>query len=67
MCVTQWRKAQHTWGVCVLCDGMGTGREAARAADSCAYFLSELLKAGNRMQLSLRLLNNFIRAEGEEE
>lgn len=50
----------------LLCDGMGTGREAARAADSCAYFLSELLKAGNRMQLSLRMLNNFIRAEGEE-
>ena len=50
----------------LLCDGMGTGREAAHAAEESAYFLSELLRAGNRMASSLRLLNNFVRARGEE-
>ncbi len=50
----------------LLCDGMGTGRAAARTAEESAYFLSELLKAGNRMASSLRLLNNFVRARGEE-
>ncbi|MBP3436955.1 MAG: SpoIIE family protein phosphatase [Clostridia bacterium] len=50
----------------LLCDGMGTGEQARRAAENCAYFLSELLMAGGKISSCMRLLNNFIRAGGEE-
>jgi len=50
----------------LICDGMGSGREAAMAAKISAVFLEKMLAAGNSKDVTLRLLSNFIRARGDE-
>lgn len=50
----------------LLSDGMGTGEAAARAADTCAVFLSKMLSAGNPEETSLKMLNHLLGVrEGE--
>lgn len=50
----------------LVCDGMGSGRDAAVAAKISAVFLEKMLCAGNSKDVTLRLLSNFIRARGDE-
>lgn len=50
----------------LLCDGMGSGEEAAGTAGLCIGLLKEILSAGNNQDTSLRILNNLVRA-GEKE
>ena len=50
----------------LICDGMGSGRQAAMAAKISAVFLEKMLSAGNSKDVTLRLLSNFIRARGDE-
>lgn len=50
----------------LICDGMGSGRDAAVAAKISAVFLEKMLAAGNSKDVTLRLLSNFIRARGDE-
>ncbi|MBE6601129.1 MAG: hypothetical protein E7637_01315 [Ruminococcaceae bacterium] len=44
----------------LICDGMGAGREAAETSSLCSIFLEKMLKAGNRANTSLRMLNNVM-------
>jgi len=50
----------------LICDGMGSGRDAAMAAKISAVFLEKMLSSGNSKDVTLRLLSNFIRARGDE-
>ena len=47
----------------MICDGMGSGRDAALCAGICASFAEKMLFAGNRADITLRMLNNFLRGE----
>jgi stage II sporulation protein E len=44
----------------LLCDGMGTGKEAALTSRIAGMFLEKMLTAGNRPETSVRLLNSFM-------
>ena len=50
----------------IISDGMGSGKEASSAAELCVGFLELLLKAGSSKTVSMRMLNNLIRARGDE-
>lgn len=54
------------YGYALICDGMGSGRIAATAAQVSAVFLEKMLSAGNRKSVTLKLLSNFIRGRAEE-
>lgn len=44
----------------LISDGMGAGREAAITSNLCSVFLEKMLRAGNRANTSLRVLNNLV-------
>lgn len=50
----------------LICDGMGSGREAARTSGLCGMFLEKMLGAGNPKSSSLKLLNHAMRNRGIE-
>lgn len=47
----------------LISDGMGSGEEAAFTSNVCAIFIEKMLSAGNRADITLRMLNNVIRSE----
>ena len=47
----------------LISDGMGSGEEAAYTSEVCAMFIQKMLSAGNRADVTLRMLNNVIRSE----
>ncbi len=49
----------------LISDGMGSGEDAALTSDICALFLEKMLSAGNRVELSVRMLNSFIRQKNQ--
>lgn len=53
--------------VALLCDGMGSGNAAALCSALSATVLSRLLKAGNRADTSLRMLNGVLSARAQRE
>lgn len=53
-------KKEYFYGL--VCDGMGSGREAALTSNLCSVFLEKMLEAGNRAATSLKMLNNMIRS-----
>ncbi len=50
----------------LLCDGMGSGRDAAVAARICCVFIEKMLEGGNDPSLTLDMLNTFLRGKGYE-
>ncbi len=50
-----------------LCDGMGSGNAAALTSALAATVLSGFLRAGNRADTSLRMLNGVLAARGRRE
>ncbi len=50
-----------------LCDGMGSGNSAALTSALAATVLSRFLRAGNRADTSLRMLNGVLAARGRRE
>jgi stage II sporulation protein E len=42
---------------------MGSGEEAAFVSGVCSMFIEKMLSAGNRADITLRMLNNVIRSE----
>ncbi len=48
----------------LICDGMGTGQEAAFTSGMCSLFLEKMLTAGNRPDTALRMLGSMIRQKG---
>ncbi len=47
----------------LISDGMGSGATAAYTSGVCAMFIEKMLSAGNRADITLRMLNNVIRSE----
>ncbi len=47
----------------LISDGMGSGPSAAYTSGVCALFIEKMLSAGNRADITLRMLNNVIRSE----
>ena len=56
-------KSSYFYGI--LSDGMGSGRQAAFSADVCTIFLEKMLYAGNSPEISLRMLNNYLRSHSD--
>lgn len=50
----------------LICDGMGTGREASLTAGVCVMFLEKLLTAGASMETALKMLNSMMRVRKTE-
>ncbi len=47
----------------LLSDGMGNGEEAAFVSGVCSMFIEKMLSAGNRADITVRMLNNVLRNE----
>ena len=47
----------------LISDGMGSGAQAAYTSGVCAMFIQKMLLAGNRADVTLRMLNNVVRSE----
>jgi stage II sporulation protein E len=45
---------------------MGSGQSAAYSSEICGMFLQKMLASGNRKETALKMLNNLLRARGEE-
>ena len=56
-------KGSYFYGI--LTDGMGSGRQAAFSAEICTVFLEKMLYAGNSPEISLRMLNNYLRSHSD--
>ncbi len=54
-------KSENACFYALISDGMGSGEDASLTSDICALFLEKMLSAGNRVELSVRMLNSFIR------
>lgn len=54
-------KSDNACFYALISDGMGSGEDASLTSDICALFLEKMLSAGNRVELSIRMLNSFIR------
>ncbi len=50
----------------LLCDGMGSGRDASVTSSICAEFLQKILCSCKNKELCLTMLNNLIRAKSLE-
>lgn len=63
-------KTEEACFYALISDGMGSGEEAALTSDICVMFLERMLGAGGRVDISLRMLNSYLRAKnsgtGEE-
>ncbi len=57
----------HGYDYAFLCDGMGSGNAAALTSALAATVLSRFLRAGNRADTSLRMLNGVLAARGRRE
>lgn len=52
---------ENSYFYSLISDGMGSGAEAAYISGACAMFIEKMLSAGNRADITLRMLNNVIR------
>lgn len=50
----------------LLCDGMGSGKDAAVAARTSCVFMEKLLEGGGEAGACLKMLNTFLRGKGYE-
>ncbi len=56
-------KTDNAYLYALISDGMGAGEEASLTSDICAMFLEKMLTAGNKVDISLRMLDTYIRAK----
>ncbi len=59
-------ESREDYAYSLICDGMGSGREAAITSKLCAVFIERMLTGGNGTALTLEMLNGFIRTRGIE-
>lgn len=59
-------KNEDSFFYCFICDGMGSGEEAALTARLSKVFLEKMLACGNRKSTTLEMLNNFLCAKSGE-
>lgn len=50
----------------IICDGMGSGRDASLTSKMCTDFLEKALACSLDKESALSLLNSFVRAKGHE-
>lgn len=50
----------------ILCDGMGSGKEAAYTSGVCTEYLSNMLGSANPKELTIEMLNAVIKEDGRE-
>ena len=50
----------------LICDGMGSGKEAMLTSKMCTEFLEKILSVTKEKELLLSMLNNFVRAKNLE-
>ncbi len=60
-------EGEHGLSYAFICDGMGSGTDAALTSALASVFLSRLLQAGSRADSALRMLNGFLSARGQSE
>ncbi len=56
-------KTDNAYLYALISDGMGAGEEASLTSDICAMFLEKMLTAGNKVDISLRMLDTYIRSK----
>ncbi len=56
-------KTENAYLYALISDGMGAGEEASLTSDICAMFLEKMLTAGNKVDISLRMLDTYIRSK----
>ncbi len=54
---------ENSYFYSLISDGMGSGAEASFTSGVCAMFIEKMLSAGNRADITLRMLNTFLRSE----
>ncbi len=55
--------ARGAYFYALISDGMGSGEDASLTSEICTMFLEKMLSAGNRAELSLRMLDGYIHAK----
>lgn len=56
----------NNYAYVTLCDGMGSGPDAASVSEISELFIEKMLSAGNCLPVTLKLLSNFLRARSDE-
>ena len=56
-------KTDEAYFYALISDGMGSGEDASMTSDVCAMFLEKMLSAGNRVEISLRMLDTYVRSK----
>ena len=59
-------KSYDDYFYCFICDGMGSGEEAALTSRMCRVFLEKMLACGNKKSVTLEMLNNLICSKSTE-
>lgn len=54
---------ENSYFYSLISDGMGSGADAALASEVSSMFVEKMLMAGNRADITVRMLNNFLRSE----
>ncbi len=56
-------KTDNAYFYALISDGMGSGEDASLTSDICTTFLCRMLSAGNRVEVSLRMLDSYLRSK----
>ena len=56
-------KTDNAYFYALISDGMGSGEDASLTSDICTMFLQKMLAAGNRVEVSLRMLDGYLRSK----
>ena len=56
-------KTDNAYFYALISDGMGAGEDASLTSDICAVFLEKMLMAGNKVDISLRMLDTYIHSK----
>ena len=56
-------KTDNAYFYALISDGMGAGENASLTSDICAMFLEKMLMAGNKVDISLRMLDTYIHSK----